>query len=102
MSAGAASLPCHVNAVGDGEHRLGLHAEKRASALPAVPPDLSDQVQGTALALATASLAVTPTCIYMPLYGGKILACKSLVLIQFSEYNVCVGPQFINRFLLTF
>lgn len=48
-SAGVASLPCHVNAVG-GKNRLGLHAEKRASALPAVSPDLADHVQDTVLA----------------------------------------------------
>ena len=102
VSAGAASLPCHVDAVGGGEHRLGLHAEKRAPALPAVSPDLSDHVQGTGLALATESLAVTPTYINMPCYGRKIFACRSLLLIQFSEYNVCVRPQFINHLPLIF
>jgi len=100
VSAGVTSLPCPVNAVGGGEHRLGLSAEKRAPALPALSADLSEHVQGTALALATESLAVTPTCAYRSLYGRIILACKSLLFIQFSERNMCIGPQFISCLLI--
>lgn len=47
VSAGVPSLSCHINAVGGVEHRLGLRAEERAPALPAVFPVLSDHMQGT-------------------------------------------------------
>lgn len=63
VSAGVPSLSCHISAVGGVEHRLGLRAEERVPALPAVFPVLSDHMQGTDLALATESLVVTPTCI---------------------------------------
>lgn len=88
MSADVVSLPYRVNAVGSGEHRLGLHAEKRATALPVVYPELSGHMQGPALALTTGSLTVTPTCIYRLLYGRKILTCKSPLLVQLSVYNM--------------
>lgn len=80
-----------VNAVGGREHRLGLHAEKGALALPAVSPDLLHPAQGTALALAAVPGGNTYIHTHAALW--KMLTCKSLLLVRFSDYSICVGPQ---------